>query len=1357
MQISNILLFAILILLIGSAKAQNFEVLFNSGKQIFPENVKEFQSLLQLNPDEIYENKIYRFVQFYEIPSQGSFKNMESMGFEFLEYIPNKVYLTAIPVDFDFSTLSNLGIRSILSIEHKHKIDIRLEERPLPVWAMQGNKMLIQLSFFKNTDFNKALNALNKAAFNVIESNSYGKTAVIVASEAQINQIAKLNFVRYLSLPSEPGMPESDHGRNLHRANMINRDYSSSYAFDGTGVNVCINDDGFAGPHIDFEGRTSQSTVVNDLTGSHGDGCAGIVGAAGNLNPLNRGMATGAYMHIRQYLSALPNTITLHVDSSVMYFSNSYSNGCNDGYTATTRLVDQEIYNNPALMQIFSAGNSNSQDCGYGAGTQWGNITGGHKIAKNCIATANLDHNDVIATSSSRGPATDGRIKPDISAHGQNQISNDANNTYQTFGGTSAACPGITGIMAQLMQAYRTINSGQNAPSALLKAALMNTANEMGNDGPDFIFGWGKVNAFKALNLIQDNRYLSNDITQGNTATHSINIPANVKRAKIMIYWDDKEASVSSARNLVNNLNMTVSSPTAVVHHPWILNSTPNAVTLALAATRTGTLDSLNNMEQVAIDNPVAGVYTVTVNGISVPFGPQQYYIVYEFLTDEITVTFPVGGEGLIPGTTDKIHWDAYGNSGTFLVESSTNNGASWTTVSAAAAGTARFVNYNVPNTVSGQALVRVSRNGFNDQSDANFSIIGRPANLRVDAVCVSTSSIRLKWDAVANATGYDIFKLGSKYMDSVGTTTGAITFDVPVPNLSGTYWFAVRAKSSNNCIGLRTNAIKHEGSINNSGCFVDCGNDNDAGVTEIYSPLAQQQSCNGNNIDVSIKLSNISNNYQTAFPVFYSINNATPVMQMFNDTLFAGTQRNFTFTQQANFPNPGNYNIRIWSGLSTDGATCNDTMQMSINFINPNASLPYAENFQSGIFPPVNSFLINSDGLDTWETKTCTGSNGSSTIAMFVDNFAYNAAGQSDIFELISLDLNSAISADLKFDLSYAQYNSTYTDTLKVQVSTDCGQTYNTVYSKTGAQLATTANSTTTFTPNNAAQWRNETINLTPFVGDFVSIRFVNVNDYGNNVYIDNINIRSFTSVPQANFTQNNNTVCVGTAVVFSDQTSGNPSTWAWNFGDGGQSSLQNPSYNYNNGGIYDVRLISSNPAGSDTITQTALITVLEADFISNAGSSSLNVNFNDLSFGANSWAWNFGDGNSSNLQNPSHSYAATGTYTVVLTINGQCSKTMQITVGSVDVANMQPIGFEVNLSPNPARDLFTIDFNNPLRSAVDMEIVSIDGRVVYSAQVEAATQRFEVNCSKLSAAMYFVRFKSGAITLSKKLVISR
>ncbi len=75
--------------------------------------------------------------------------------------------------------------------------------------------------------------------------------------------------------------------------------------------------------------------------------------------------------------------------------------------------------------------------------------------------------------------------------------------------------------------AYRSYNSNSNAPSALLKAALLNTTNELGNDGPDFIFGWGKVNAYRAQKVLEETRYISGNISQGGSATHSITIPAN--------------------------------------------------------------------------------------------------------------------------------------------------------------------------------------------------------------------------------------------------------------------------------------------------------------------------------------------------------------------------------------------------------------------------------------------------------------------------------------------------------------------------------------------------------------------------------------------------------------------------------------------------------------------------------------------------------------------------------------------------------------------------------------------------------------------------------------------------------------
>src|SRR4029079_10104426 len=127
---------------------------------------------------------------------------------------------------------------------------------------------------------------------------------------------------------------------------------------------------------------------------------------------------------------------------------------------------------------------------------------------------------------------------------------------------------------------------------------------------------------------------------------------------------------------------------------------TPNAGTLALPAVRR--VDTLNNMEQVTIDNPASGTYTISVNGTDIPFGPQKYYIVYEFWDDNITVTYPIGGEGFVPGETEVLRWDAFGTASNFQVEYSTDNGTSWNSIGTAS-GITRQYDWLVPNNVSGQ------------------------------------------------------------------------------------------------------------------------------------------------------------------------------------------------------------------------------------------------------------------------------------------------------------------------------------------------------------------------------------------------------------------------------------------------------------------------------------------------------------------------------------------------------------------------------------------------------------------------------------------------------------------------------
>jgi PKD repeat protein len=128
---------------------------------------------------------------------------------------------------------------------------------------------------------------------------------------------------------------------------------------------------------------------------------------------------------------------------------------------------------------------------------------------------------------------------------------------------------------------------------------------------------------------------------------------------------------------------------------------------------------------------------------------------------------------------------------------------------------------------------------------------------------------------------------------------------------------------------------------------------------------------------------------------------------------------------------------------------------------------------------------------------------------------------------------------------------------------------------------------------------------------------------------------------------------------VTFTDASSGSPTSWSWNFGDGGTSTAQNPSHQYTSAGIFDVTLTATNAGGNDVETKTGYITVTApppptANFTGTptSGLAPLTVAFTDSSTGnPTSWSWNFGDNGTSTQQSPSHTYQSAGTYTVTLT----------------------------------------------------------------------------------------------------------
>ena len=278
---------------------------------------------------------------------------------------------------------------------------------------------------------------------------------------------------------SAPNTPHSRDGLSTTRSNALNTDYGGGRKYDGSGVVVGLSDDGRVGPHIDLQGRVKQFTIEDD--GIHGDMTSGIIAGAGNLDPTKKAMAPGVDINIYRNPQSIFLTGQTHITEALDNYNNlgtiitstSFGGVGNSEYNANSQFLDDSVNETPIIMHVFSAGNSGTQNSGYGAGPGWATLSGGFQISKNMIAVGNLNINDELFFTSSRGPAADGRIKPDLCALGEGHLTTDENNTYQIGGGTSAAAPAVAGAVAQLYQAYKEHNNGVNPESGLIKATLL--------------------------------------------------------------------------------------------------------------------------------------------------------------------------------------------------------------------------------------------------------------------------------------------------------------------------------------------------------------------------------------------------------------------------------------------------------------------------------------------------------------------------------------------------------------------------------------------------------------------------------------------------------------------------------------------------------------------------------------------------------------------------------------------------------------------------------------------------------------------------------------------------------------------
>lgn len=1069
---------------------------------------------------ELVEDNYYRIILFNEIPNQAYLNDLAAKGIDLLMYLPRNAYYASIKRNADLSILNN-KIKSMFKLDAKQKLSKKLANQDYPDWAFQGNNsLLINAVYYDNVSPEYVEANVQKINGVTFIGDKTGNRVELKVELDQLNNLFEIPYFYYFEEIDAPSEPENLVGVTNHRSNNLATSYANGLQYDGTGVTVMLQDNSLLDDHIDYTGRFFDQPSASQ-SGDHGEHCGGILAGAGNLDPTARGMAYGADVLVFGSSNANYDDVpALYASNNLTITSKSYGDGLNGGYTSLASELDEQIHDMPSLVHVFSCGNSGTSSTG-AAGAGWYNITGGHKTGKNVIACGNLTQSDVISNSSSRGPSEDGRIKPDICAVGSSVYSTTDPNNYEFKSGTSMACPGVAGTLAQLYHAYKDLNGGSNPNSGLMKATILNTADDLGNVGPDYIYGWGRINARRAYNLIANNYYIAGSSTQGSTNNHTINVPAGTDQVKIMLYWLDVEGSAGASPALVNDLDLVVTDPSVTTHNPYTLDQSFSAAALDAPAT-TG-VDHTNNMEQVVIDNPAAGTYDIDVTGFAIPFGAQEYYVVYEFVTDEVVLTYPIGGEGFDHAEDERIRWDAFGNSGTFNLEYSIDNGSNWLSIDNSVSASTRFYDWNVPNVVTGEALVRITRGASTNQSHEPFSIIGVPTGLSVNYAC--PDSMEVSWNAVSGATGYEVSLLGTKYMDSVGTGSG--TSLVIAANASVDHWWSVKALGPNNCEGRRALAV-YQG----AGVF-NC-------VIPIDAAISDNMDLNGTNLtactqngDITVEAV-ITNNGSTSIsniPVHFQHNGGTIVNETVTSTIAPSGTFVYTFTSTVT-PTSGNNDLAVWVDLTNDGNSLNDTTYSNFNYsTSPPKTLPWTEDFEgfSGcgtandceaeICNLNNNFINESNGIvDDVDWRTNSGDTPSNTTGPTTDYLPGTALGNYLYIEASgSCENNTAMLTSPCIDLT--NETTCLLEFAYHMMGDDMGDLHLDLYMN-GSWIQDII---PPFIDDQGTNWNQVVVDLGAYVGNTVTLRWRGTtgNGYSSDIALDAINMFNTADITDLNGTE--------------------------------------------------------------------------------------------------------------------------------------------------------------------------------------------------------------------------------------------
>lgn len=900
-------------------------------------------------------------IQFNSIPDEQAVERLKGAGIILLDYVPEIAYTAMVHGILDSNVLVRSNARSVIELTAAQKIHPNLHGSRFPEHAVAvAGKVDVVVNFPRTISADDVRKELEAQKIEII-STAQTRYQIIGArvETNRLHELAGLPWVIYIEAVPPPDEPLNDKSLAGSRANVVAKGLPSGHRLDGEGVVIGIGDAADLKSHIDVGTRAVSYIPYGDYW--HGLHMAGTVGGAGIVNEKYKGYAPKA--SILLHSDVLSDAPTLVRNFGMVATAYAYGSGtCSSfgTYTPSSAMIDMQADELPYLQHVFAGGNSGIVGPCNGLPPGFGNVPGAYMSSKNSISVGRLATTGLVSPASSKGPLRDGRIKPDLIAPGTAIVSTMPNNAYQAATGTSMSAPAVSGSIALITQRYRQLHNQQNPRNSLVKALLCNGATDRGLAGPDYSYGFGAMNLLRSVTMLEKGHYFNGSLANQASAEHQIQIPANTAVLKVMLYWNDRPASmITDAKALVNNLDLSAVGSGGKTLLPLVLD--PTAPQLAAVAG----VDTVNNVEQIVLENPEAGTYTFKVAGTQVPSGPQDYYLVYDIIEKSVVLTHPVGAEHFTKGDVIDISWDSYGNpASTYAISYSLNNGDTWININSAVPARPEQLTWTVPDARTGSAKIRIVQNetGIVKES-GTFSIMGVPVISFAPVQCEGYAAV--KWTAVNGASDYEVMRLEGHEMKPVAVTSG-LSYTFSGLSRDSTYYISVRPRI-NGIAGRRAVAIHRK--PDSGTCAGDISNF-DLAIDSIISPSKSGRVLTSGSLSasqpISVRIRNFDDQpVSQPFQIGYSIGASDAPVHW--ETVDSGVDSfgylPYTFQKTEDLHNAGTYVFHFFVKLDGDPVASNNRKSITIKHLpNPVVTLPYLEDFES---LPEQTLMANTTGLE--------------------------------------------------------------------------------------------------------------------------------------------------------------------------------------------------------------------------------------------------------------------------------------------------------------------------------------------------------------------------------------------------------